>query len=82
MAQYKHHLDENCPSNRQNQNCDNFLIFCLSVPTTGQLNTTKYGYIYYGGCGGSGGGGGGIGGIGGVGCGGGGRGGGRVTVVV
>ena len=28
-------LDENCPSNRQNQNCDYLLIFCPSIPTVG-----------------------------------------------
>ena len=69
-------------SNRPNQNCDFLLIFCPSVPTA---ITTKYCYLFYGGCGGFGSGGSGdSGGIVGGGCvsGGGGGGGGRVIVVV
>ena len=33
------HLDENCPSNQPNQNCDYLLIFCPSIPTAGQAIT-------------------------------------------
>ena len=68
------HLDENCPSNRPNLNCDYFLDFCPSIPTAGQTIATKYCYLYYDGCGGCGG-------RGSSGSGGGG-GGGRVIVVV
>ena len=33
------YLDENCPSNRRNQNCDYLLIFCPSIPTAGKAIT-------------------------------------------
>ena len=35
------HSDENCPSNRPNQNCDYLYIFCPSIPTAGQVITTN-----------------------------------------
>ena len=42
------YLDEDCPSNRPNQNCDYLLIFYPSIPTAGQAITTKYCYLAYG----------------------------------